>query len=141
LLYLLALHHYIRSSNLFGTVEISFEGNRGQGIEILLKDRPCILTILYTLPLRIFVSGILDSFSSDILLYTDQLSSLAHELLFSEAMREMPTGEVSYMGACVLLDAGLMGVTVTYLLLFMTSYEFVFVFGVCFVRFFYSTTQ
>jgi solute carrier family 39 (zinc transporter), member 1/2/3 len=54
------------------------------------------------------VSGIFDSFSSGILLYTGLVELLAHEFLFSKTMRERPTGEVAYAGACVLLGAGLM---------------------------------
>ncbi|CAG7851847.1 SubName: Full=Uncharacterized protein {ECO:0000313/EMBL:CCA68094.1} [Serendipita indica DSM 11827] len=54
------------------------------------------------------VSGVFDSFSSGILLYTGLVELLAHEFLFSKTMREKPTGEVVYAGACVVLGAGLM---------------------------------
>jgi solute carrier family 39 (zinc transporter), member 1/2/3 len=54
------------------------------------------------------VSGIFDAFSSGILLYTGLVELLAHEFLFSRAMREAPLGRVVYAGFCVLLGAGLM---------------------------------
>ena len=54
------------------------------------------------------VSGVFDSFSSGILLYTGLVELLAHEFLFSRAMREAPLGRVVYAGVCVLLGAGLM---------------------------------
>jgi len=54
------------------------------------------------------VSGIFDSLSSGILLYTGLVELLAHEFLFSRAMREAPIGRVLYASFCVLLGAGLM---------------------------------
>jgi solute carrier family 39 (zinc transporter), member 1/2/3 len=54
------------------------------------------------------VSGVFDAFSSGILLYTGLVELLAHEFLFSRAMREAPLGRVVYAGFCVLLGAGLM---------------------------------
>lgn len=54
------------------------------------------------------VSGIFDSFSSGILLYTGLVELLAHEFLFNRAMREAPLGRVLYAGFCVMLGAALM---------------------------------
>jgi zinc transporter 1/2/3 len=54
------------------------------------------------------VSGVFDSFSSGILLYTGLVELLAHEFLFSKTMMERSTGSVLYAGLCVLLGAGLM---------------------------------
>ncbi|KAG8783394.1 high-affinity Zn(2+) transporter zrt1 [Serendipita sp. 411] len=54
------------------------------------------------------VSGVFDSFSSGILLYTGLVELLAHEFLFSRAMREKSTAQVAYAGGCMLLGAALM---------------------------------
>jgi hypothetical protein len=54
------------------------------------------------------VSGVFDSFSSGILLYTGLVELLAHEFLFSKAMREEKTSKVVYASLCVLLGAGVM---------------------------------
>ncbi|KAG8809883.1 high-affinity Zn(2+) transporter zrt1 [Serendipita sp. 399] len=54
------------------------------------------------------VSGIFDSFSSGILLYTGLVELLAHEFLFSRTMREKSTAQVAYACGWMLLGAGLM---------------------------------
>lgn len=59
-------------------------------------------------PTALIVSGVFDAFSSGILLYTGLVELLAHEFLFSRAMREAPLGRVVYAGFCVLFGAALM---------------------------------
>ena len=54
------------------------------------------------------VSGILDSLSAGILLYTGFVELLAHEFLFSPEMREASLGKLLYALACMMLGAGLM---------------------------------
>jgi zinc transporter 1/2/3 len=54
------------------------------------------------------VSGIFDSFSSGILLYTGLVELLAHEFLFNKEMNEAPVGQVAYAAACVVFGAGIM---------------------------------
>ena len=54
------------------------------------------------------VSGVFDSFSSGILLYTGLVELLAHEFLFNKEMNEAPLGQVIYAAGCVILGAGIM---------------------------------
>jgi solute carrier family 39 (zinc transporter), member 1/2/3 len=54
------------------------------------------------------VSGIFDSVSSGILLYTGLVELLAHEFLFNKEMHEASTGKVAFAGASVLFGAGVM---------------------------------
>jgi len=56
----------------------------------------------------LIVSGVLDSFSSGILLYTGLVELLAHEFLFSKEMNEAPIGHVVYAAGCVVFGAGVM---------------------------------
>ena len=56
----------------------------------------------------LIVSGVFDSFSSGILLYTGLVELLAHEFLFSKEMTEAPIGHVVYAAACVVFGAGIM---------------------------------
>ena len=54
------------------------------------------------------VSGILDSLSAGVLLYTGLVELLAHEFLFSNHMREASTRHLTYACCCMLSGAGLM---------------------------------
>jgi zinc transporter 1/2/3 len=54
------------------------------------------------------VSGILDSLSAGILLYTGFVELLAHEFLFNPEMREASLGKLLYALACMFLGAGIM---------------------------------
>jgi zinc transporter 1/2/3 len=54
------------------------------------------------------VSGILDSLSAGILLYTGFVELLAHEFLFSPEMQEASLGKLLYALACMMLGCGLM---------------------------------
>ncbi|KAF8262618.1 ZIP-like iron-zinc transporter [Lactarius quietus] len=54
------------------------------------------------------VSGVLDSLSAGILMYTGFVELLAHEFLFSREMREASNGKLLYALSCVLLGCGLM---------------------------------
>jgi zinc transporter 1/2/3 len=54
------------------------------------------------------VSGILDSLSAGILMYTGFVELLAHEFLFNKEMREASNGKLLYALTCVLLGCGLM---------------------------------
>jgi zinc transporter 1/2/3 len=54
------------------------------------------------------VSGILDSLSAGILLYTGFVELLAHEFLFSPEMREASLGKLLYALACMMLGLALM---------------------------------
>jgi zinc transporter 1/2/3 len=54
------------------------------------------------------VSGVLDSLSAGILLYTGFVELLAHEFLFSPEMREASLGKLLYALACMMLGCGLM---------------------------------
>jgi len=54
------------------------------------------------------VSGILDSLSAGILMYTGFVELLAHEFLFSQEMREASLGKLLYALACMMLGCGLM---------------------------------
>ena len=54
------------------------------------------------------VSGVLDSLSAGILLYTGFVELLAHEFLFSHEMREASLGKLLYALACMMLGCGLM---------------------------------
>lgn len=54
------------------------------------------------------VSGVLDSLSAGILLYTGFVELLAHEFLFSPEMREASLGKLLYAIACMMLGCGLM---------------------------------
>ncbi|KAF8493246.1 ZIP-like iron-zinc transporter [Russula emetica] len=54
------------------------------------------------------VSGILDSLSAGILIYTGFVELLAHEFLFNPEMREASLGKLLYALGCMLLGAGIM---------------------------------
>nr|AMD82963.1 zinc transporter protein ZIP1 [Russula atropurpurea] len=54
------------------------------------------------------VSGILDSLSAGILLYTGFVELLAHEFLFSPEMREASLGKLLYALTCMMFGAGIM---------------------------------
>ena len=54
------------------------------------------------------VSGILDSLSAGILMYTGFVELLAHEFLFNRDMREASTGKLLYALTCVLFGCGIM---------------------------------
>ncbi len=54
------------------------------------------------------VSGILDSLSAGILLYTGFVELLAHEFLFSPEMREASLGKLLYALGCMMVGAGIM---------------------------------
>jgi zinc transporter 1/2/3 len=54
------------------------------------------------------VSGILDSISAGILLYTGLVELLAHEFLFNDAMRKAPASKVAFGVICTMLGAGIM---------------------------------
>jgi zinc transporter 1/2/3 len=54
------------------------------------------------------VSGVLDSLSAGILLYTGFVELLAHEFLFSPEMRDASLGKLLYALGCMLLGAGIM---------------------------------
>lgn len=56
----------------------------------------------------LIVSGVFDSFSSGILLYTGLVELLAHEFLFNKEMTEAPIGHVVYAAGCVVFGAGIM---------------------------------
>ncbi|KAL7416494.1 Zinc/iron permease [Mrakia frigida] len=53
-------------------------------------------------------SGVLDSISAGILLWTGLVELLAHEFLFSEEMQKASNGKVFYAMSCMMLGAGLM---------------------------------
>ena len=54
------------------------------------------------------VSGILDSISAGILLYTGLVELLAHQFLFNEEMRKAPLKVVTFGVVCTMLGAGIM---------------------------------
>ena len=54
------------------------------------------------------VSGIMDSLSAGILIYTGLVELLAHEFLFSSEMRAASEKRLIYACTCMLLGAGLM---------------------------------
>jgi len=54
------------------------------------------------------VSGVLDSLSAGILLYTGFVELLAHEFLFNPEMREASLGKLMYALACMMFGAGIM---------------------------------
>jgi zinc transporter 1/2/3 len=54
------------------------------------------------------ISGILDSLSAGILLYTGFVELLAHEFLFSPEMHEASLRKLLYALACMMLGCGLM---------------------------------
>ena len=54
------------------------------------------------------VSGILDAFSSGILLYTGVVELMAHEFLFNADMLRASNGKLAYALGCMILEAGLM---------------------------------
>jgi solute carrier family 39 (zinc transporter), member 1/2/3 len=54
------------------------------------------------------VSGILDSLSAGILMYTGFVELLAHEFLFNPEMREASNGKVMYALTCMCLGCGIM---------------------------------
>lgn len=54
------------------------------------------------------VSGILDSLSAGILLYTGFVELLAHEFLFSPEMREASLGKLLYALGCMMSGIGIM---------------------------------
>lgn len=56
----------------------------------------------------LIVSGVFDSFSSGILLYTGLVELLAHEFIFNKEMIEAPIGQVAYAAGSVVLGAGIM---------------------------------
>lgn len=56
----------------------------------------------------LIVSGVLNSLSGGILLYTGLVELLAHDFIFSSHMKKASDWYVLYAGFCVLLGAGLM---------------------------------
>lgn len=54
------------------------------------------------------VSGIMDSLSSGILLYTGLVELLAHEFLFNPKMINASTGKITYAVVCMLFGTGIM---------------------------------
>jgi len=54
------------------------------------------------------ITGVFDSVSSGILLYTGMVELLAHEFIFSEKMRKAPLSKVMLAISEMLLGAGLM---------------------------------
>ncbi|EJF59373.1 ZIP-like iron-zinc transporter [Dichomitus squalens LYAD-421 SS1] len=54
------------------------------------------------------VSGILDSFSSGILLYTGLVELIAHEFLFNADMLHASNGKLAYALGCMIAGAGIM---------------------------------
>ncbi|KAI1788130.1 ZIP-like iron-zinc transporter [Ganoderma leucocontextum] len=54
------------------------------------------------------VSGVLDSFSSGILLYTGLVELMAHEFLFNTDMLHASNGKLVYALCCMILGAGIM---------------------------------
>ncbi|KAI0709673.1 ZIP zinc/iron transport family [Cerioporus squamosus] len=56
------------------------------------------------------VSGILDAFSSGILLYTGLVELMAHEFLFNSDMLHGSNSKLAYAIGCMMLGAGLMAV-------------------------------
>ncbi|KAF8134345.1 ZIP-like iron-zinc transporter [Boletus edulis] len=54
------------------------------------------------------VSGVLDSLSAGILLYTGMVELMAHEFLFSNEMNKASNGKLAYALCCMLLGTGLM---------------------------------
>jgi len=54
------------------------------------------------------VSGVLDSLSAGILLYTGFVELLAHEFLFNPKMRDASLPKLLYSLTCMVLGAGLM---------------------------------
>lgn len=61
-------------------------------------------------PTALIVSGILDSLSAGILLYTGLVELLCAEFLFHQEMREAPLGRVLYALGCVILGAVAMSI-------------------------------
>ncbi|KAF8512845.1 ZIP-like iron-zinc transporter [Hysterangium stoloniferum] len=59
-------------------------------------------------PVALIVSGILDSISSGILLYTGLVELLAHEFLFNPAMRDVSNQRLVFSSCSVLFGAGIM---------------------------------
>lgn len=54
------------------------------------------------------VSGVLDSLSAGVLLYTGLVELLAHEFLFNPKMHTASTGRIVYASLCILTGAGIM---------------------------------
>ena len=54
------------------------------------------------------VSGILDSLSAGILLYTGLVELLGHEIVFNPRMMKASTGKLAYVFTCMLLGSGIM---------------------------------
>lgn len=54
------------------------------------------------------VSGVMDSLSAGVLIYTGLVELLAHEFLFSREMRGASDSKLVYACVCMLLGAGLM---------------------------------
>ncbi|KAL4080539.1 Zinc/iron permease [Scleroderma citrinum] len=54
------------------------------------------------------VSGVMDSLSAGILLYTGLVELLAHEFLFSKEMSRASNGKVAYAVICMLFGTGIM---------------------------------
>lgn len=56
----------------------------------------------------LIVSGILDSVSAGILLYTGLVELLAHEILLNPRMMKSSDGKLAYVFICMSLGAGIM---------------------------------
>ncbi|KAF9241833.1 ZIP-like iron-zinc transporter [Melanogaster broomeanus] len=54
------------------------------------------------------VSGVMDSISAGILLYTGMVELLAHEFIFNKDMNTASNGKVAYAVCCMLLGTGIM---------------------------------
>ncbi|KAG6374854.1 Zinc/iron permease [Boletus reticuloceps] len=54
------------------------------------------------------VSGVMDSLSAGILLYTGLVELMAHEFLFSKEMNKASTGKLAYALCCMLFGTGIM---------------------------------
>ncbi|KAF9218627.1 ZIP-like iron-zinc transporter [Gyrodon lividus] len=54
------------------------------------------------------VSGVMDSLSAGILLYTGMVELLAHEFIFNKDMNNASNGKVAYAVCCMLLGTGVM---------------------------------
>ncbi|KIJ14870.1 hypothetical protein PAXINDRAFT_169551 [Paxillus involutus ATCC 200175] len=54
------------------------------------------------------VSGVMDSLSAGILLYTGMVELLAHEFIFNKDMNTASNGKVAYAVCCMLLGTGIM---------------------------------
>jgi len=54
------------------------------------------------------VSGVMDSLSAGILLYTGLVELMAHEFIFSKEMNSASAGKLAYALCCMLLGTGIM---------------------------------